>query len=190
MPSNLMKKKKMMAPLDSSIRLQIQQRSLNKTLGEEAREAMHQETMKLGKKTLRPSVRWDHQIMAEAKEEIAVAINKEVIITGVIEALITTIEATTTATEVEGDGLGVVIIRKVKEAGITMERIEGATIKTAKGKEVATAMEVAEVAILRQVAIFSQVIEVAILREVIGVDTTAWEEVEVQEVGAIKRANN
>lgn len=103
--------------------------------------------------------------MAGAKEEIVVAINKEVI--GVIKAPITTMEATTAATG-KGDGVEVATIMKGKEADITMERVEGATIKTAATKDR----------------------EVAILREVKEADTTAWEEVEGQEGAAIKMANN
>ena len=138
---------------------------------------MHRETMTLGKKTLRLSVRWIRQIMAEAKEEIAVVITHEVIIMGVIEAQITTMEATTTTKGEEVDGVEVVTIRKGKELDIIMERVEVATIKTVatKNREVATAMEVAEV---------------AILREVTEADTTAWEEVEGQEVAVIKMAIN
>lgn len=176
-----------MAPLGSSIQLPTQQRSLNKTLGEEEREAMRRETMTRGKKTLRPSVRWDSQIMAGVREEIAVGITKEVVIRG-IEAPITTMEATTTATGEEGDRIEVVTIskkedgievainsRKGKEAGITMEKVvRGAKIKMAVTKE-------------REVA---TVIKKVILREVKEGDTTAWEEVEQQEGAAIKRANN
>ena len=84
----------MMGPQGSSIQLPTQPRSQNKTPGEGARGAMHPETMTLGKKTLRPSVSWVRQIMAGAKEEIAVVFTKEEM--GVIEALITTIQATTT----------------------------------------------------------------------------------------------
>ena len=115
--------------------------------------------------------------MAEAKEEIAVVITHEVIIMGVIEAQITTMEATTTTKGEEVDGVEVVTIRKGKELDIIMERVEVATIKTVatKNREVATAMEVAEV---------------AILREVTEADTTAWEEVEGQEGAAIKMAIN
>jgi len=158
----------MMGPQGSSIQLPTQPRSQNKTPGEGARGAMHPETMTLGKKTLRPSVSWVRQIMAGAKEEIAVVFTKEEM--GVIEALITTIQATTTTIREEEGGVEAATIRKVNEADIKLERIGAATIKTAaiKDKEVATAM-------------------VAILTEA---DTTAWAEEGVQEGAAIKTVIN
>ena len=158
----------MMAPQGSSIQLPTQPRSQNKTLGEGVRGAMHPETMTLGKKTLRPSVSWGRQIMAGAKEEIAEVFTKEEM--GVIEALITIIQATTTTTREEGAGVGVATIRKVKEADIKPERIGAATIKKAaiKDKKMATTM-------------------VVILIEA---DTAAWAEEGVQEGAAIKMAIN
>ena len=94
---------------------------------------MHPETMTLGKKTLRPSVSWVRQIMAGAKEEIAVVFTKEEM--GVIEALITTIQATTTTIREEEGGVEAATIRKVNEADIKLERIGAATIKTAAIKD-------------------------------------------------------
>jgi len=131
MKNSLKKKKKMMALKVSSTQLQTQLLSQNKTIGEKAREVMLLGTMKLGKKTLRPLVRWGHRI--EATEEIEVVLTKEVIITEVIEDLITIMQATTITTRAEGAGVGAATDRKAK-VDSELEMVE-AKIKTAAIKD-------------------------------------------------------